>query len=83
MQSVEDIIASLAKHGCPNLTSSIDSAACSVFPCAGGGFCDVYQGALYNGAKVALKVLRVYDRPGGENDRQKILKVSVIGHNKA
>lgn len=72
--SVEEIINALARRGCSNLTSSIDLTACSDLPCAGGGFCDVYRGMLCDGTGIAIKVLRVYDRPGRGSDRQKILK---------
>lgn len=72
--SIDEIIAALAKRGCINLTSSINLAACSEFPCAGGGFCDVYRGELRDGTKIAIKSLRVYDGPNGDSQRRKILK---------
>lgn len=79
LQSVEEIIDALARRGCSNLTSSIDMAASGEFPCAGGGFCDVYRGMLRDGTNIAIKVLRVYDRPGRESEKQKLLKVGPIG----
>lgn len=74
--SVEEIIHALARRGCLDLTSSIDPAQCSKFPCAGGGFCDVFKGALSGGFKIAIKSLRIYDGPEAEGDsnRRKILK---------
>lgn len=78
MQSVEEIISALAGRGCLDLTSSINLTACSEFPFAGGGFCDVFRGELNAGTKVAIKSLRVYDRSEGSGDRVKVLKVSPI-----
>lgn len=37
----------------------------------------MYRGALHEGTPIAIKSLRVYDKPGGDSDRQKILKVSL------
>lgn len=74
-QSSDEIIAALAKRGCEDLTTRVDPAACSEFPYAGGGFCDVYRGRLYNGTMIAIKSLRVYDGPEADSQRRKILKV--------
>lgn len=76
MKSVEDIIGALAKRGCADLTSSIDFTTCD-YPYAGGGFCDVYRGALHDGTSVAIKSLKIY---GSQLERdsqgQRLLKVS-------
>lgn len=75
LKSVEEIIRALAKRDCADLTSLIDPNACGTNPYAFGGFCDVYQGALYDGTKIAIKSLRVCDGPGADDQRRKILKV--------
>jgi hypothetical protein len=77
-QSLEEIISALAKRGCADLTTSINLAAYGNFAVAGGGFCDVYRGQLYDGRKIAIKSLRVYDGPEIDSQKQKILKVSSI-----
>lgn len=80
MQSIEEIIGGLAKRGCADLTPSIDLTTCSDYPLAGGGFCDVYQGALSNGARVAIKSLKVYGlQLERDSEGQRVLKVSPIG----
>lgn len=43
---------------------------------AGGGYSDVYRGALHDGTIIALKCLRVYDGPKAES---KMLRVSLMG----
>lgn len=68
-----DIVSALAKRGCVDLTSSINLAACGDHALAGGGFCDVYQGELYDGTKIAIKSLRIFG-PDAESQRKKILK---------
>lgn len=78
VQPIEGIIGALAKRGCLDLTSSIDSAASSDRPCAGGGFCDVYRGKLKNGTRIAIKSLRVYESSPldeGDSEGHKVLKV--------
>lgn len=74
MQPAGDIVSALAKRGCVDLTSSINLAACGDHALAGGGFCDVYQGELYDGTKIAIKSLRIFG-PDAESQRKKILKV--------
>lgn len=70
--SAEEIIRALAKRGCVDLTPSM--CACSENPWAGGGYCDVYRGKLYDGTEVAIKCLRVYDGPEAAIQRKKIFK---------
>ncbi|CAE6445184.1 unnamed protein product [Rhizoctonia solani] len=72
--TLENAITSLAKHGCADLTTSINLDACSPFPVSGGGFCDVYRGKIYDGRSVAIKSLRVFDGPEMDAQRQKLLK---------
>lgn len=73
---MQEIINVLTVRGCSNLTLSIDLAACSVFPRAGGGFCDVFRGALHDNTMVAIKCLRVYDgsEAEGDGEQRKVLK---------
>lgn len=73
--SIEGIIGALAKRGCTDLTSSIDLAACGDHPYAGGGFCDVYQGALHDGTSSAIKSSKVYgSQLNRDGEGQKVLK---------
>ncbi|EUC54411.1 tyrosine kinase domain protein [Rhizoctonia solani AG-3 Rhs1AP] len=65
--SVGEIIAVLAKRGCADLTEHINWAGCGSLPVAGGGFCDVYQGELYNSTKIAIRSLRIFDSHGEDN----------------
>ncbi|CAE6536401.1 unnamed protein product [Rhizoctonia solani] len=55
-----DIVAILTRHGCTDLTSSLDESACSSFPIANGGLGDVFRGRLINGMTVAIKTIRAY-----------------------
>ncbi|KAJ1302889.1 hypothetical protein OPQ81_003188 [Rhizoctonia solani] len=55
-----DIVAILAKHGCADLTSLLDEPACSRYPIANGGLGDVYSGRLFDGTKIAIKIIRSY-----------------------
>ncbi|CAE6427540.1 unnamed protein product [Rhizoctonia solani] len=59
-----DIVTILTRHGCANLTSSLDESACSKYPIAHGGLGDVFQGRLLNGTTVAVKTIRAYYHPG-------------------
>lgn len=36
----------------------------------------MFEGALHDGTRIAIKMLRIFDRPGQDNGGQKILKVS-------
>ncbi|KAG8713011.1 hypothetical protein FRC09_019226 [Ceratobasidium sp. 395] len=54
------IVECLVNHGCPNISSRLDPTQCNEFPISRGGFGDVYQGALLDGTKVALKCFRFY-----------------------
>lgn len=82
-QSIEEVIRLLGERGCRDLTSSIDPTACDEFPCAGGGFCEVFKGHLFdsNSGSIAIKSLRVYSNPrrSGESAGSKILKVRSMG----
>ncbi|KAG8795449.1 hypothetical protein FRC12_014266, partial [Ceratobasidium sp. 428] len=54
------VIERLVDHGCPNMSSRLNTAQCNEFPISRGGFGDVYRGTLSNGTKVALKCFRFY-----------------------
>ncbi|CUA67207.1 Serine/threonine-protein kinase SKM1 [Rhizoctonia solani] len=57
--STTDIVAHLVKHGCKDLTDSVDLATFSEYPVSNGGFSDVYRGYLKDRTQVAIKALRV------------------------
>ncbi|KAG9094795.1 hypothetical protein FS749_011790 [Ceratobasidium sp. UAMH 11750] len=56
--SLADIIPILVNHGCPDITSRLDTSAFSEFPLHGGGSGDVYLGQMKGGIKVAVKCAR-------------------------
>ncbi|KAJ1301337.1 hypothetical protein OPQ81_003737 [Rhizoctonia solani] len=72
--SIEEIVGILSRRGCTDLTSEIDFNKCSECAVAGGGYCDVFRGALRSGTVIAIKSLRVYDHPGTDTNRKKLLK---------
>jgi hypothetical protein len=59
LQPVPTIVEMLTSHGCRDLTSMLDLSASSVIAVAGGGFGDVYTGALKYGQRVAIKCARL------------------------
>ncbi|KAG8776477.1 hypothetical protein FRC12_000890 [Ceratobasidium sp. 428] len=58
--SAPAIIAILKSRRCRDITGQLDLGKCGHFPIAGGGFGDVYQGALIGGEKIAIKCARLY-----------------------
>lgn len=72
-----EIITILGRHGCPDITGDIDLSQCSSKPIAGGGFGDIYRGALQSGAQVAIKCPRVYLDDNQKN--RDALKVRIFG----
>ncbi|CAE6459303.1 unnamed protein product [Rhizoctonia solani] len=62
--SCAEVVALLNKHGCHDVTDSLDSYVCSQHPFASGGFGDVYFGRLRDGTAVAIKTIRTYYQPG-------------------
>ncbi|KAG8713629.1 hypothetical protein FRC09_018501 [Ceratobasidium sp. 395] len=70
---IDDIIALLVVHQCPDITSRLDLKKCGATAFAGGGFGDVYHGALDKGERVAIKCARFYIRQGDAKGH-KVLK---------
>ncbi|KAG8714121.1 hypothetical protein FRC08_012336 [Ceratobasidium sp. 394] len=67
--SAPEIIAHLVGSGCADVTQRLDLNRCGNFPIAGGGFGDIYQGALVCGTRVAIKCPRLFlnnDKQGNE-----------------
>ncbi|KAG8687767.1 Adaptor for signal transduction, partial [Ceratobasidium sp. 394] len=58
--SASDIIALLAQHECPDITHELDLSQSGRAPISGGGFGDIYKGALNGGGIVAIKCPRLY-----------------------
>ncbi|QRV89038.1 actin-like ATPase domain protein [Ceratobasidium sp. AG-Ba] len=50
----------LVEHGCPDITDELELKECGVAPVSGGGFGDIFRGALGTGKKVAIKCPRLY-----------------------
>ncbi|KAG9127452.1 hypothetical protein FRC07_013635 [Ceratobasidium sp. 392] len=58
--SVLDIVASLEKHGCHDLSQQLDVSSCSLTPISRGGFGEVYRGKLLDGTSVAVKTVFIH-----------------------
>ncbi|KAG8784723.1 RHO1 GDP-GTP exchange protein 2 [Ceratobasidium sp. 428] len=54
------IIAVLARRRSPDITSQLDLSKCGRAPISGGGFGDIYRGALVGGEHVAIKCARLH-----------------------
>ncbi|QRV74275.1 Tyrosine kinase catalytic domain protein [Ceratobasidium sp. AG-Ba] len=50
----------LVEHGCPDITDQLELKRCGVAPVSGGGFGDIFRGALGSGKRVAIKCPRLY-----------------------
>ncbi|CAE6429598.1 unnamed protein product [Rhizoctonia solani] len=57
--TTDEVLRELYLHGCRNITPYLNRAMSSDNPVAGGGFGDVYRGALNNGTEVGLKCVRL------------------------
>ncbi|KAG8737525.1 hypothetical protein FRC12_017109 [Ceratobasidium sp. 428] len=79
VQSPEEIVLRLDLRGCLNMTDQLDLTTCSEHPIFSGGFGDIYQAKLNDGAQVAIKTIRLYI--GSTEQNQKLLKLlKVIQH---
>ncbi|CAE6446832.1 unnamed protein product [Rhizoctonia solani] len=56
--STDEMFQCLTRHGCPDLTESLDPDAYSRNYVASGGFGDIWKGQLRDGTAVAIKVWR-------------------------
>lgn len=50
----------LVRHGCTDLSLSLDSSRSAITPIASGGFGDVWRVKMVNGKLVAIKSLRLH-----------------------
>ncbi|KAH7340114.1 kinase-like domain-containing protein [Rhizoctonia solani] len=57
--TTDEVLRELYLHGCRNITPYLNRAMSGDNPVAGGGFGDVYRGALNNGTAVGLKCVRL------------------------
>ncbi|CAE6479480.1 unnamed protein product [Rhizoctonia solani] len=67
-----EILRHLSQHGFEDVTPLLNTAKCDQLPTRIGGFADIYQGTLSDGAKVAIKCIRPY--VASNDDGQKMLK---------
>ncbi|KAF8602302.1 kinase-like protein [Ceratobasidium sp. AG-I] len=58
--TAKEMFQCLLRHGCVDLSQSLDPGQYSVAALAGGSFGDIWQGRLLNGDKVAIKCLRFH-----------------------
>ncbi|CUA72144.1 Putative serine/threonine-protein kinase/receptor R818 [Rhizoctonia solani] len=71
--AAEEVLPHLYERGCKNVTTELDESRISKDPVARGGGGDVYSGELYNGARVALKCVRLAI---GNEDQSKLKKTA-------
>ncbi|KAL5636242.1 hypothetical protein ACGC1H_004905 [Rhizoctonia solani] len=57
--TMDEVLHELYLHGCKNITPYLNRSMSGDSPVAGGGFGDVYRGALNNGTDVGLKCVRL------------------------
>ncbi|CAE6479193.1 unnamed protein product [Rhizoctonia solani] len=57
--TMDEVLHELYLHGCKNITPYLNRSMSGDNPVAGGGFGDVYRGALNNGTNVGLKCVRL------------------------
>lgn len=74
LQSAQEILECLVKHGCTDLSLRIDNNRYSASAIASGGFGDVWQAWLKSDILVAVKCLRLHVILEGD---EKGMKVSV------
>ncbi|KDN47941.1 hypothetical protein RSAG8_03361, partial [Rhizoctonia solani AG-8 WAC10335] len=55
--SLDEVVTRLLQHGCRDVTQELELKSCSQYPFTRGGYGIIYQGALSNGMKVALKCI--------------------------
>ncbi|KAG8795456.1 hypothetical protein FRC12_014273 [Ceratobasidium sp. 428] len=60
--SIGAVIERLVHHGCPNVSTRLDTARCNDRPYSRGGFGDVYKGTLLDGTKYAARELHTWSR---------------------
>lgn len=59
LQSTQEMFECLVKHGCVDMSSSLDTSRRSITVIASGGFGDVWQVNTTDGSLVAVKTLRL------------------------
>ncbi|KAF8593104.1 kinase-like protein [Ceratobasidium sp. AG-I] len=57
--AASDVISSLVRHGCKDITGFVDFSTCSRHPISTGGFGDIYRAKLKDGRPVAIKCMRL------------------------
>ncbi|CAE6399658.1 unnamed protein product [Rhizoctonia solani] len=57
--AAREVVSHLVAHGCRDLSGELDLASFGEYPVSHGGLSDIYRGELLDGARVAVKVLRV------------------------
>lgn len=72
MMGPQDMLQTLTRGGCQDITGSINANEATDMPLLGGGIYDVYFGKFNNNIPVAIKSLRFFMVPNSEN--QKVLK---------
>ncbi|CAE7202790.1 unnamed protein product [Rhizoctonia solani] len=69
--TMDEVLYELYNHGCKNVTPYLNRSMSGNTPVAGGGFGDVYRGALNNGTEVGLKCVRL-EADSDDGGRKKV-----------
>ncbi|CAE6441494.1 unnamed protein product [Rhizoctonia solani] len=69
--TMDEVLHQLYLHGCRNITPYLNRSMSGDCPVAGGGFGDVYRGALNNGTDVGLKCIRL-EADSDDGGRKKV-----------
>ncbi|KAG8711022.1 hypothetical protein FRC11_003824, partial [Ceratobasidium sp. 423] len=69
--TMDEVLHELYHHGCRNATPYLNRSMSGDCPVTGGGFGDIYRGALNNGAEVGLKCVRL-DADLDDGGRKKV-----------